>query len=374
MLKRTLAALLLAASLLTLGGCGSLFETEYFSASSYEEPDSGDDDTTEIHNYSALLRALSAMVADYETERVLVFGDYSGIIADDLSTACWEVRSNTALGAYCVESIAYELEQVVAYCEADVTVTYKRTADEVKSIDTVQTRSGIAESVVAALTEQRSTLAVQINTDALDESDVSALVETACLNHPLLAVDVPRVDITMYTGGTQQKIFEITLSYSISQDEITARRAALDERLQALTATLDATADDAALRAAVALAEACPMGGGATCTAYEALVDGATDSRGLAMAYKAVCDALDISCQVVAGRYDSAAHYWNLVQLSGNTYHLDLAGYSGTLWLQPDSDIWGRYWWDTDSYPACTSQGFSWRPGQELAVPETKNS
>ena len=128
------------------------------------------------------------MVADYETERVLVFGDYSGIIADDLSSACWEVRSNTAIGAYCVESITYETEQVVAYCEADVTITYKRTAAEVKSIYSVQTRNSILDSVVDVLEAQRTTFALQISTDALDESDVSALVETVCLNHPLLAL------------------------------------------------------------------------------------------------------------------------------------------------------------------------------------------
>ena len=102
MFKRFGSMLLLAASLLTLGGCNSLFEREYLSAAPYEEQETilDAEDTTEIHNYTELLRALNAMVADYETERVLVFGDYSGIIADDLSSACWEVRSNTAIGAY----------------------------------------------------------------------------------------------------------------------------------------------------------------------------------------------------------------------------------------------------------------------------------
>lgn len=372
MFKRFGSMLLLAASLLTLSSCNSLFEREYLSAAPYEEQETilDAEDTTEIHNYTELLRALNAMVADYETERVLVFGDYSGIIADDLSSACWEVRSNTAIGAYCVESITYETEQVVAYCEADVTITYKRTAAEVKSIYSVQTRNSILDSVVDVLEAQRTTFALQISTDALDESDVSALIETACLNHPLLAVDIPKVEITMYTGGTKQKIFEVTLRYSASQSEISDRRAALDTKLQALTASLDRRAQDAALQACAVTAEACPMNGAAGGTAYNALVEGATDSRGLAMAYKAVCDALEIPCQVVAGRLNSTTHYWNIVQIGGKYYHLDLAGYSGTVWLQRDSDIWGRYWWDAESYPTCDSQGFSWRPGQALTLPE----
>ena len=372
MFKRFVTMLLLAASLLTLGGCGSLFEKEYLSVNSYEEPDSALDaeDTTEIRNYTGLLRALNAMVAGYETERVLVFGNYSGIIGDDLATACWEVRSNTAIGAYCVESITYETEQVVAYCEADVTITYKRTADEVKSIYSVQTRNGIIDSVVDVLDTQRTTFAIQINTDALDDSDVSALVEKACLNHPMLAVDIPSAEITMYTGGTNQKIFEVTLRYSAAQSEISGWRAALDAKLRTLTGTLNGGAQDAALQACAVTAEACAMNGAPGGTAYNALVEGSTDSRGLAMAYKAVCDALEIPCQVVAGRLNSAAHYWNIVEIGGNYYHLDLAGYSGTVWLQRDSDIWGRYWWDAESYPKCESQGFSWKPGQKLVLPE----
>ena len=251
-----------------------------------------------------------------------------------------------------------------------MTSTYKRTAAEVKSIYSVQTRNSMIDSVVDVLEAQRTTFALQISTDALDESDVSALVETACLNHPLLAVDIPKVEITMYTGGTKQKIFEVTLRYSASQSEISDRRAALDTKLQALTASLDRRAQDAALQACAVTAEACPMNGAAGGTAYNALVEGATDSRGLAMAYKAVCDALEIPCQVVAGRLNSTTHYWNIVQIGGKYYPLDLAGYSGTVWLQRASGIWGRYWWDAEGHPACDAQGFSWRPGQTLTLPE----
>lgn len=370
--KRALALLLLAAMLLSMCGCASLFEKEYLSVDEYEKPENllNVDDTTEIHNYTGLLRALSAMVAGYESERVLVFGDYSGIIADDLAKGCWEVRSNTAIGAYCVESITYETEQVVAYCEADVQITYKRTADEVKSIYSVQTKSGIVDSVVDALDKQRATFALQISSNALDEGDVSALVENACLNHPALTVDIPSSDITMYTGGTSQKIFEVTLRYNAPQSEITERRTRLEQALQEVTAELVASSADAALQACVAVAERCTMGGASGSTAYQALVGGQTDSCGLAMAYKAVCDLLEIPCQVVSGRMGSTAHYWNIVQIGGKYYHLDLAGYAGTIWLQRDSDIWGRYWWDAESYPECSAQGFSWRPGQKLSLPE----
>ena len=86
------------------------------------------------------------------------------------------------------------------------------------------------------------------------------------------------------------------------------------------------------------------------------------------MAYRAVCDALDAECLVVNGQLDGGVHVWNIISLGGDRYNLDLVGYSGTLWLQPDRDIWGRYWWNVDRYPACDTQGFSWHPGDGLTI------
>ena len=66
----------------------------------------------------------------------------------------------------------------------------------------------------------------------------------------------------------------------------------------------------------------------------------------------------------------SAASFVGFHNSNYTYYNLDLVGYSGTLWLQPDRDILDRYWWNVDRYPACDAQGFSWRPGDLLQIPE----
>lgn len=364
-------ALLLTAAMLLLTGCSSLFEKEYTSTRAYEDPDTtAGEDTTEIHNYNALKRALNAMVASYRTEQMLIFADYDGIIADDLSKACWELRSNTALGAYCVRDIEYTTEQVVAYCEANVSVSYKRSREEVESLKTAQTRGALSECVAEALKDQIKTIAVQMNTSAFSESDVVELVTQTALNHPLLCVEVPEVRVTLYSGTTNQKIFEITMETSLSAAETQTRRERLETAAKAVIENIDPDDPAAPLAAAVAVTGHCAVTGESG-TAYDALVNGASDSQGLAMAIQAVWQLLEAEGTVVNGQLDSAAHCWNILRLEGNAYHLDLVGYSGTIWLQPDRDIWGRYWWSTDSYPACTAQGFSWQPGQALTIPET---
>ena len=364
-MRKWIALLLMVVMLLT-AGCSSLFKKEYTSVRNYEDPETtADAATTEIHNYAMLLRALNAMVASYRTDQVLIFADYDGIIADDLSKACWELRSDTALGAWCVRDIEYTTEQVVAYVEADISVSYKRTEQEVESLKTAQTRSALSDCVAEALENQTRTVAVQMNTAALSESDVAELATQTILDHPLLCVEVPEVNVTLYSGATNQKIFEITMHTRLSEADTLSRREKLAKAVQDLLSEVDSEDPNAALQAAVKVAERVKITGEGN-TAYDALVNGTSDSQGLAMAAKAVWMTMDAEGAVVSGQLDSAAHSWNLLKLGDHYYHLDLVGYSGTLWLQPDRDIWGRYWWSTDNYPACTEQGFSWQPNQAV--------
>ena len=74
--KRYIAGILLAALLVSLCGCTSVFDKEYLSVRPYEEPSNllTDADTTQIRNYAGLMRALNTMAAQYERSFVLAQG------------------------------------------------------------------------------------------------------------------------------------------------------------------------------------------------------------------------------------------------------------------------------------------------------------
>ncbi len=367
--KRCIAGILLAALLVSLCGCTSVFDKEYLSVRPYEEPSNllTDADTTQIRNYAGLMRALNTMAAQYERSFVLAFGDYDGIIADDLAAACEELRTGTAIGAYCIESVSYETEQVIAYCEASITITYNRPESEVRSIYSAQTQKSILDCVVDALDRQKTQFAIQISTSTLETDDVAALVRSACLNQPQLVVDFPSIDVTVYSGSSNsQKIFGITLQYSVSESAVNDRRTQLDGRVRTLTSALTTGEQETPLQAALVVMRACEQRISTVSTAYDALVNGSADSYGLAMAYKAVCDALNIPCQVVSGRFQGTDRCWNIVQVGGNYYHLDLSMQSETLWLRSDESMRSTYQWDTEGCPACAAQSFIWREGQKL--------
>ena len=65
MRKRCITGILLAALLVSLCGCTSVFDKEYLSVRPYEEPSNllTDADTTQIRNYAGLMRAREARAA-----------------------------------------------------------------------------------------------------------------------------------------------------------------------------------------------------------------------------------------------------------------------------------------------------------------------
>lgn len=58
-------------------------------------------------------------------------------------------------------------------------------------------------------------------------------------------------------------------------------------------------------------------------SAYGALVDGNTVCTGYARGYKALCDYLELPCQVVAGIRNDVKHSWNRVKIGEKYFYVD---------------------------------------------------
>lgn len=57
--------------------------------------------------------------------------------------------------------------------------------------------------------------------------------------------------------------------------------------------------------------------------AYGALIEHGAVCEGYARAFKYLCDKVNIPCELVIG-YTNMEHMWNIVQLDGNWYHIDV--------------------------------------------------
>jgi len=357
--KRAAAALL--AVCLALTGCSSLLEREYVHITPHNAAPTaeGDPSTLRADSYQVLVNALLYLVTiGAGTGRVRLYLD-SQEVEDDLEAACLEVVQEDPLGAYCVEFIKYKVDPVVTYSEAEVQITYRRTREQVASIVSATGVTAIRSELRTALTSFASERVLRINYLGEGEEFIRSLVKQAYYTSPSAALDLPEIDVSVYPDAGRQRIVEIELSYHLEKEELERRRDLLDLALQGLSRSLAAVSEDepvlAAAQAVLDAGEHDPSGGS---TAYHALVEGGADSEGLALAMAALCERLDIPCQVVEGSLEGEPHFWNVVSAQAGWRHLDLTAFDPDAPFSLDQERSDAgYLWDTAQVPKCGPSG-----------------
>lgn len=358
MKKATVLACLL--SLLTaLSGCGSMFEYTYTSELDFKGSQEIElDDTTKVvKSYAALRRVVYNMINNHlETAELLISG-YSGDVVSDIASICGSANTDTAYGAYCVEYASYDLKQIVSYYEVTINITYKYSSEELAEMLTTPNNDTFSDVIVQELAAGKPHNIIKVNNGSSEAETVEKLVYQACRNHPLTISYIPDVSVKVYSGSTSQRIYVIDLvdDAGIKQN---------GERLQSISSAITAakriiSADSEArtvLNAARYLSNICTVAKSGS-TAYDALIGTQADSEGIAVAFKALCDALEIDCRVIDGQRDKTNHYWNIVGIDGAYYHIDVSevkenGEKASLFLN-DSEKITSCWWDLTAYPAC---------------------
>ena len=363
MKKRLTALCLTAAAALGLCGCGRVFDTEYVVETSYEPvlsaaaPAYGD---ANVGSFDELKRLLLDMVAEGTVVRSLRFAPaYEGDVHADLASACWQIRTQDALCAYCVENIAYDLSKIVNRYEAVVTVAYSKTAADRERIIVLPYTAEAAEPLREAVRTGQTLLVLLIERSSYSAEEMEEYIRELYRENPALAPQEPAVKVEMLSGAETQRLYEISFDYGLDPETLAARRAALMGR--ALFADVDTAAlsqPERALLACSALLECCratddPAAG----SVYDALVGGRANSRGMALGYIELCRQLKLSCRLVEGQRNRVDHCWTIVELDGDFYHVDPAVCSQqgleAAFLLSDEDAWGAWRWDYFSYPNC---------------------
>lgn len=362
-MKKLLAAAAVSAVLCVLSGCSSILESERLVISEYEGDGTVESEISgvEIRDYAGLREAIQRIVEAHQEHAELTFSSYESDVFEDLSRACEEVKTKTAVGAYSVDNMFYVPTRIVSYYKADLNITYKKSRD---AVDAVVQASGVDEfrrEILGALENGAGLLAVRISSGLVDADTVRGYIEEAYYGNPMASVILPRSEVSAYPESGMDRIFEIELEYGYEADELRSMSQELSEYMRAFLLLIeDGEPLQRALDACTNLASGCAYttdGGALASTAYGAAADREADGEGFALLYKALCDEMGIECTVILGRLDKEPHAWNIVKYEGQYYHVDVSSCEtqgvAAIFLRRDSDMLGRYSWDFDEYPAC---------------------
>lgn len=361
-MKRCAAILLLICLMFSLCGCGSIFEKEYVSVTDSVAPQEGESDNTErysVRNMTELKKALIGMVYDGAPGGSIAFdASYSGDAAADMENACWQVRTQDSLCAYCVRDISYEMEKIVNYYESAVTIDYTSYAAELSSIIQLPYAVGLEDILSTAMEENRQRVTILIGTSSYSVENMKSLALDLYRESPTICVREPQLTVFMYSGAGRQRLYEINFNYGMAEDEVIRCKSQL-KNLDVVSNLNAEGLDDVhgALAACRYLTENCVYSQSAAGSCYDALILRESNSEGLALAFVEMCHQLGIECLAVYGQMSGSDHCWNIVKIDGDYYHVDVSRcYDGDFadgFLLDDESMWNDYRWNISNYPAC---------------------
>lgn len=352
-MKKCILALLLA-SILALAGCSTMLERDYLLLQPYQPVSSSAPASTSLRaeNYQDVVDAVRLLVAQGAEQGVISLYNYSSSqdVEDTITRACLEVVQNDPLGAYSVDYIKHDYALIVSYYEVSLSLVYRRTAEQVSAITSVTGASALQQELKRTLSSFAPETTLRISHFTEDEAYIRALVEQVYYNSPSAAFGLPEVTLSIYPNTGLQRIVELKLSYAEAPEILQLRSQEL----------LEYAADLASSSLAyenlfeILLTGFTPADTGFRRTAYDALINQTSDSEGLALACKLLCDQSGHPCIVVRGTLNDEPHFWNLIGDAENGYrHVDL--YTGKdIWYDEDMTSTG-YMWDAELYPAAPS-------------------
>ena len=360
-----MTALSLALLGLLLAGCGSVFEKEYVSVTDYVPPVQAESNAGErvtVRNMTELKKAIIGMVYDGASGGSIAFDpNYDGSAPEDLESACWQVRTQDALCAYCVRDLNYQIEKIVNYYESTISIDYSAYAADLTSIIRLPYSVGLQDILSAAMEENRPRVTLLIDTSSTTTENVRSIVQDLYRKNPTLCVREPQLTVYMYSGDGRQRLYEINFRYGMAEDELIRCKS----QLKNLDVVKNLGAEELdephrALAACRYLTENCVLSDTAPGSCYDALIRCESDSEGLALAYVEMCHQLDIECRIVYGQLSGEDHCWNIVRLNGSHYHVDVSRcYDGRFeegFLLNDESMWNDYRWNISSCPVCAGE------------------
>lgn len=362
MFKQFLLVLVTALMLLCASGCSAMFSNTYQSEQDFQgnEKIELDENVRVVQNYAELRRLVFGMMNDHVETTELLFSGYTGNVVSDIASVCNAVTTESSYGAYCVEYVSYDLRQIVSSYEAKISISYLYTQDELKILQTTSNLESFGDMIVSALEGEDTKLVVRVNNGTSDLETLNELVEQTVRDHPLAISYIPKFQVKIYDGNSSQKIYDVSFRY----DETIENSFRLQEIHSALDRAIntmgDVTDENRVVFAADLLGDSCEYRQGSGSTAFDALVECVADSRGIACAFKALCDRTGVECMVVSGRMDKQEHYWNIVKINDAYYHMDITqfielGGENSLFLK-DTEKQVNCWWNQSAYPECDGE------------------
>ncbi len=360
-MKRT-AIICMLVLCMALSGCGTTLTGEYVWEQDHHIPSAPNSGQAIVaSDYDQLVKVLSSLIEKGTEVFTVSVGQYDrSALERDVDHAIKSVCEGNPIAAYAVSNVASQIGTVGGETVLVFQVQYLHGQDEISKIITVADNAEAKEAIGLALNACSGGIVLKI--ESYEEEDFFLAAEQYAMQFPQFVMETPQVSVNFYPKTGVSRVMEIRFSYVNDRDTL------LDMQAQVLT-VFDASVNMVSLAGTtrekfqqmyVLMMERFQRYTiESTMTpSYSLLLHGVGDARAFAIVYAAMCNEAGLDCQTVAGTKGGKIWYWNIVNVDGYYYHVDMlrSKADGALRLMTDHIVNEGYVWDFSAYPPCTGK------------------
>ena len=357
-MKRVIICIL--AMCLILSGC-SWMDGSYLSVTPHRQPANDNPNSViVVENYLELRRALEDMISSGTESCVIsVGGIQEDQLVNSMEIAVRYLRATYPIGAYSVDTIQYELGTSGGVAAVAVEVTYLHSQAEIQKIRDVSDMEEAKGYIRAALANYDTGLVMMVG--QYESLDLQQLAEDYAADFPGSVMETPVITEQTFPNAGTKRVVELKFTYQSSRDSLRSMKEQVQRVFESAALYVSHDAEDfqkySQLYAFLMERFSDYQIKTSITPAYSLLIHGVGDSKSFATVYSQMCRDAELTCVSVVGTRNGEPWFWNIVQVGGYYYHVDLLSCqsAGGFQLLTDEQML-HYVWDYSAYPECTGQ------------------
>lgn len=336
-----------------LSGCSYWMDGSYYSETPHTQDNSNISKTAiSVSSYEQLYTSLKYLVESGTTEGVFSVTDMEEVLDSYMIQAVANVKSNNPVGAYALEDIHYEIGTRGGKQAVAVEISYRHGRSEILRIKRADTMDLALDLTASSLEACESGVVLRVSN--YEDMDFTQAIQDYVNTHPETCMEMPQVTVSVYPEQGQDRVIEIEYTYQTSREIL--------RNMQETVAPVFSSAklyvrDDAETWEKSSQLYSFLMNRynykfeTSITPSYSLLRYGVGDCKAFAMVYSAMCRQVGLDCQMVSGTRSGEPWYWNVLNVDGVSYHIDLLDCygKGDFSVKTDEEMNG-YVWDYLAY------------------------
>lgn len=354
-MKRIFALCMIAVLALNLCGCDLWMEGSYHSISRHQEDyNTLTVESTEVSNYSQLKTALMDMIGKGMEEGVIYARQLDQQeLKTYMNMAIPMIINRTAIGAFAVDSIRYDVGTNAGRTAIAFQVNYIRSRAEILRIKRVGNMEKACASIEEAMKNCEPSVVVLV--DRYQQTDFVQMIQDYVEANPDICMEMPQVHAAVYPQTGDERVVELIFTYQTSRETLRTMQSYVGPVFRAANLNVSGEESESAKfqrMYAFLMERSDYQVETSTTPSYSLLRHGVGDSKAFATVYAAMCRGADLDCQVVSGTRNGETWFWNIICQDGEYYFVDLLRSlsAGSLLLMTE-DAMSDYVWDYTAYP-----------------------